>query len=137
MPRKMVACLLFASLAIAAETQIKKVDASWTSPTSGSEMYRAHCAACHGKDGAGDGPAASALKVLPTDLTLLAKRNGGKFPELKVINTIGSVTQYPAHGSSEMPTWGSIFRQMPGGDDRSAVLRVHNLTKYVESIQKR
>src|ERR1700687_4909481 len=55
-----------------------------TSPASGEEMYKTYCAVCHGTDGKGGGPAASALKVAPADLTQLSKTNGGKYPALKV-----------------------------------------------------
>src|SRR5713101_3052138 len=55
----------------------------------------AYCAVCHGTDGKGGGPAATALKVPPTDLTLLSKNNGGKYPALKVTGAI--------HGDSAFP----------------------------------
>ncbi|MBZ5572099.1 MAG: cytochrome c [Acidobacteriia bacterium] len=48
------------------------------SPASGQQMYSAYCAVCHGNDGKGGGPAAEALKVPPPDLTVLARKNGGK-----------------------------------------------------------
>lgn len=35
----------------------------------GAALYPSHCAACHGADGHGDGPAARALAVPPADLT--------------------------------------------------------------------
>ncbi len=35
--------------------------------TRGYELYQAHCAACHGRNGRGDGPAAIALRVSPRD----------------------------------------------------------------------
>ena len=44
---------------------------------SGQLMYASYCASCHGTKGLGDGPAAPALKVLPTDLTSLSRKNGG------------------------------------------------------------
>jgi cytochrome c2 len=47
---------------------------------SGQVMYKQYCAACHGIDAKGNGPAASTLKTLPPDLTTLAKRHMGKFP---------------------------------------------------------
>ena len=46
---------------------IRKGPARRTSPSSGGEMYRAYCAACHGLGGKGDGPASSALKSAPAD----------------------------------------------------------------------
>ena len=55
-----------------------------TSPASGVEMYKTYCAVCHGNEGKGDGPAASALKARPADLSQLSKNNGGKFPALRL-----------------------------------------------------
>src|SRR5262245_59283715 len=52
------------------------------------ETYDRLCASCHGTDGKGDGPAAAALDPKPTDLTMLAKNNGGEFPTLKVAESI-------------------------------------------------
>ena len=46
----------------------------------GQKLYTQYCASCHGADGKGNGPAAAKLNPKPTDLTQLAKRNGGKFP---------------------------------------------------------
>jgi mono/diheme cytochrome c family protein len=51
------------------KTVIKQVPVAMTSPASGKEMYISYCAACHGTDGKGNGPAASALKIPPADLT--------------------------------------------------------------------
>ncbi|MGA2457668.1 MAG: cytochrome c, partial [Terriglobales bacterium] len=51
------------------EKTIKHVPIQSTSPVSGKEMYTAYCAACHGTDGKGGGPASGALKIPPTDLT--------------------------------------------------------------------
>jgi mono/diheme cytochrome c family protein len=55
------------------KSEIKHASAGRTSPASGQEMFVNYCAACHGKDGKGDGPAAPALKVAPADLTALAQ----------------------------------------------------------------
>ena len=52
---------------------IQHVPVKAVSPASGKEMYMSYCAVCHGTDGKGGGPAASALKVPPTDLTLLSE----------------------------------------------------------------
>jgi mono/diheme cytochrome c family protein len=41
-------------------------------------MFTPYCAPCHGVDGAGNGPAASAMKTPPTNLTQLAKKHDGK-----------------------------------------------------------
>ena len=106
-----------------------------TSPASGKEMYTTYCAVCHGADGKGGGPAASALKVPPADLTLLSKNNGGKYPALKVTSAIRGESDLPAHGSKEMPVWGSLFWTMSRGHEGEVQQRVANLTKYIESLQ--
>lgn len=99
-------------------------------------MYVAYCAACHGIDGKGTGPAAEALKVAPPDLTTLAKRNGGKYPADHVTNVIQGDLRLPAHGSKEMPVWGSeLFWQMSQGHNSEVQLRVSNLNKHIVSLQ--
>ncbi len=117
------------------EKVIKHVPIKETSPVSGKDMYMAYCAVCHGTDGKGGGPAASALKVPPTDLALLSKNNGGKYPALKVESSIRGESALPAHGSKEMPVWGSLFFNMSGGHETEVQQRVANLTKYIESLQ--
>jgi mono/diheme cytochrome c family protein len=111
---------------------IQRAPAKFTDPSSGVEMYTSYCAACHGATGKGNGPAAVALKKQPADLTQLAKKNGGKFPDLSVSNTIRG-SDVAAHGSRDMPIWGQIFTDMQ--DARMATLRIHNLTDYVRSLQ--
>src|ERR1019366_6246280 len=114
---------------------VQKTPAGRTSASSGKEMYRAYCAACHGTDGKGDGPASAALKSWPLDLTDLAKRNAGKFPELRVFGAINGDLRVTAHGSKDMPTWGAVFAQMDGTDVARVKLRIRNLTRYIESLQ--
>jgi len=106
-----------------------------TSPASGKEMYTTYCAVCHGTDGKGGGPAASALKTPPKDLTQLSKNNGGKFPALKVSAAIRGEGDVAAHGTKEMPVWGSLFWNMSHGHEGEVQQRVANLTKYIESLQ--
>src|SRR4051794_10041444 len=77
---------------------------------SGERMYKQFCAACHGRDAKGHGPAASSLKVTPSDLTTLAKRHKGRFPYNYVSSILNFGPGLSAHGSSAMPTWGPIFQ---------------------------
>jgi len=122
--------------ASAQDPQVKKEPIQQTSATSGAEMYKTYCAACHGKSGRGDGPAAAELKVPPTDLTLLAKNNGGKYPEDKVAATLRFGAKAPAHGTPDMPTWGPLFRSLKQGDDSMVNLRISNLVKYIKTLQE-
>jgi mono/diheme cytochrome c family protein len=100
-------------------------------------MFKSYCAVCHGVDGKGNGPAASALKVPPADLTLLAEKNGGKYPTVKVSSMIRGEETVASHGSKEMPVWGKLFWTMSGGREAEVMQRVSNLNKYLESLQKK
>jgi mono/diheme cytochrome c family protein len=103
----------------------------------GPDLYRAHCAACHGSGGKGNGPAAASLKTKPADLTLLARNNGGQFPTQRIRKFIsGDEPTLLAHGSREMPVWGPIFHQIEEDQDFGNV-RLRNLIEYLETIQQK
>lgn len=115
---------------------IKEVPIVPVNPTSGVDMYKEYCAVCHGVDGKGNGPAATALKKMPTDLTQLAHKNGGKYPEELVAASIRGDTLLPAHGSQNMPVWGTLFHSGMGQRPESEVqLRIVNLTTYIKTLQ--
>jgi mono/diheme cytochrome c family protein len=114
---------------------IKRVPLTQTSATSGQEMFKTYCAVCHGSDGRGGGPAATALKTSPTNLTQLAAKNNGSFPENRVATVIGAETPVAAHGSQEMPVWGDLFKSLSAGDKDLVRLRIANLTYYIKSLQ--
>jgi mono/diheme cytochrome c family protein len=122
--------------ALAAQAQDKQIETIPITPTkasSGQQMFVAYCAACHGTDAKGEGPAASALKQPPADLTQLAANNGRKFPESRVLETILAVDS-PVHGSKEMPVWGPLLSSVSTSEGEVR-LRAANLTKYIESLQ--
>jgi hypothetical protein len=77
---------------------------------------------------------ARAMKDAPADLTQIAIRNGGVFPEKKVKRIISGESDMTSHGTREMPLWGPIFSQIAWDQDLGRV-RIANLTKYIESIQ--
>ena len=126
---------LSAALADEPAKTVKKVAVQPTTAVAGQEVYRQYCAVCHGTTGKGDGPAASALKTKPADLTQIAAKNGGKYPEVKVQRIInGEDEPTAAHGTKDMPMWGNIFQHMGASKDMGAV-RVYNLVKYIEGMQ--
>jgi mono/diheme cytochrome c family protein len=133
------AILILASVTIGtaqeAKPEVKHAAAPQTSPASGKEMFVSYCAACHGKDAKGDGPAAAALKAAPADLTVLAKLNGGKYPSDKVTSILRGQTNLVPHGDQEMPVWGRVFRTMSQGQEGIVVQRISNLNRYIESLQ--
>jgi mono/diheme cytochrome c family protein len=75
----------------------------------GRSEYLSSCAACHGADGKGNGPITSQLVKRPTDLTSLAKQNGGVFPVESVYRVVDGRTEVVAHGPRDMPIWGYRF----------------------------
>ena len=100
---------------------------------SGKVDYESSCAACHGQNGKGDGPVSSELKTRPTDLTLLAKRNGGVFPTEVLYQIIDGRRTIRAHGTYEMPVWGSVFQS--SGPENVARNRILAIIDYLKSIQ--
>ena len=125
------------ALTLYAQEQSSKSAAMEHAPISGPKLYQAYCAVCHGGDGKGNGPMATALKTWPSDLTTIAKRNDGTFPALHVMEAINGDRQIPAHGTRDMPVWGPVFRSMAHGHADNAQLRITNLTSYIESLQEK
>jgi cytochrome c553 len=106
-----------------------------TQPYSGSADYQAYCSACHGTEAKGDGSIAMSLKKRPSDLTQLAKRNKGVFPEEKVFKTIDG-RQGSAHSDSDMPVWSEAFAkssESPGAEN--AATRINVLVQYLQTLQ--
>lgn len=116
--------------------EVKKEPIGMTSAASGSEMFNSYCAPCHGKDGKGNGPAATSLRNPPANLTQLAKKNNGKFPADHVASVLRNGVS-GAHGSSDMPVWGPLFSTVSGRDDSITQMRIANLTRYLEAIQEK
>lgn len=102
---------------------------------SGKTSYNQYCAACHGEDGRGSGPATPTLKVSVPDLTTLSKHHGGKFPFDYVERVLRFGPGFAAHGSPEMPVWGPIFQYLENHNEAAVRKRIENLCNYLESIQ--
>ena len=119
-----------------AQTETKAGPAA-IEPVSGKQLYNSYCALCHGSDAKGGGPFSPQLKIWPPDLTQLAKKNKGVFPEMHVEEAIDGEFGKPSHGTSEMPIWGPVFRSMAHGQKDSARVRIRTLLKYLESIQEK
>ena len=102
----------------------------------GEQMFKQYCAACHGDDGMGRGPLTPLLKKGPPDLTTLSKRHDGKFPYKYVSNMLEFGPGIAAHGSSDMPTWGPIFRYLDKHNEWAVRQRIKNLCDYLASLQR-
>ena len=137
-----VALAMLLTLAIAQQATpdqnaptVKHVPIANASPISGKEMFNSYCAVCHGKDGKGGGPAASAMKTPPTDITALAKNSGGKYPAQHVAAVIRGQATTASHGSQDMPVWGPLFSSISQGHEAQVQQRITNLVDYVGTLQ--
>lgn len=107
----------------------------------GHALYLEHCAACHGPAGRGDGPRAETLPSGAPDLTRIASRAGGAFPEARVMSVIDGYTRRDQHGG-EMPEFGALLAgrqvlwQGPEGQPVPTPERLVALAEYLASIQR-
>jgi len=114
------------------------------SETIGSDEYRISCLNCHGEGGKGDGPMMELLTKKPSDLTVLAKNNGGEYSFVKVYQTIDGRVTVPGHGTREMPIWGARYAEEDyeqygtafGAEDvvRGRILQ---LVYFIQSLQQK
>ncbi len=112
---------------------VQKTPVSAMTAASGAALYDNHCAGCHGTDGRGAGPAAADLNAPLPDLSKMAVRNGGIFPEVRFYRAVTGDHGMPsAHGSPDSPVWGDVFlRSDPSVDWK----RVEDLDADVRGLQ--
>jgi len=107
---------------------------------SGRDLYEFYCAPCHGRDGAGDGSVARSLSGPVPDLRLLTQRNGGTFPRARAEAFVAHGSNAPAvdaHGTTDMPIWGPIFRALDPSSDAMTAVRIANVVDYLDVLQKK
>jgi mono/diheme cytochrome c family protein len=133
----LLAMLFFTALNFpVARRQIKKpVRVPPPNPDSGEQLYKRYCAVCHGNDLKRNGPISPEFKNPPADLTTLAQRHNGEFPDAYVENILRNGVNKPAHGNTEMPVWGPVFAQAKDANPQIATTRILNLTSYMKSLQ--
>lgn len=108
--------------------------------TVGAELYRVHCATCHGIEATGQGPMAGVLLIKPTDLTVLQHGNDGIFPTERVVMRIDGRDPLVSHGSP-MPVYGHFFEgndvaiKAPSGQPILTSQPVVDLLAYLQSLQ--
>lgn len=144
MLRALAALALVSALAISVvgsragqKTREKKPSDKDTALAEGAKLYKQNCAVCHGNDGKGGGPPprSSPFTGQASDLTTLAQRHGGKFPEAYVADVLRSGVKMRDHGPSEMPVWGTIFKSATKSDEAQVNKRIESLTAYLKSLQ--
>jgi mono/diheme cytochrome c family protein len=123
-------CLTLAATTVAAEDFETRT---------GKQLYGQFCAACHGLQGRGDGPASNAFRVEVPDLTLIAHRHGGTYPRDVVERIIDGRYILGAHGTRTMPIWGQVLSLSRLGDpdaEAATDIVIVRLADYVWLLQK-
>lgn len=107
----------------------------------GAELFRIHCATCHGTEASGQGPMAGVLVIKPADLTALSKGNGGQFPFENVVRRIDGRDPLVSHGSP-MPVYGFFFEgkgvalKLPSGQNIMTSQPIVDLVSYLQTLQQ-
>jgi mono/diheme cytochrome c family protein len=113
------------------------LSAQSASKPDGAQLFRNHCASCHGAAGRGDGPMAALMRKPPADLTKFALNNGGVFPVERLRRIIDG-RDVPSHGDRDMPVWGIALRtSRDGGGADTVSARIDALVQYIQSLQER
>lgn len=103
-------------------------------------MYLQYCGACHGETGKGDGAVSGFLRPRPTDLTQIAKKAGGSYSSIHVMQMIDGTKTIRAHGDADMPVWGEVFRQQSTAPMTRRVETQGKLlliSEYIRTIQEK
>jgi len=107
----------------------------------GAELFRIHCATCHGTEASGQGPMAGVLVIKPADLTALSEENGGQFPIENVVRRIDGRDPLVSHGSP-MPVYGFFFEgkgvalKLPSGQNIMTSQPIVDLVSYLQTLQQ-
>jgi mono/diheme cytochrome c family protein len=128
-----LAAALAAQGSLAADSpqgKVKYVPAQTIINPDGAVVYQDFCAACHGVNARGNGPAARYLDQPVPDLTRIALRDG-KFDRYHVS---GHIRNVDTPKTNPMPCWSQVM-QVDRGDRHATDIVFVNLTKYLERMQ--
>jgi len=109
----------------------------------GKREYDSNCAVCHGLTGKGDGPYAGLVMLSTPDLTTISKRNKGVFPFQHVYDVIDGTEILKAHGTRDMPIWGTRYRteiekayfDVPFNSEAYVRAHILALIEYISRLQ--
>jgi hypothetical protein len=65
----------------------------------------------------------------------MGNRDNGQFPATHFSAVLGQGIDGQAHSTTDMPTWGPLFRSRDINKDQSQ-LAIYSVVSYVESLQK-
>lgn len=76
----------------------------------GKALFGRFCSSCHGLDARGGPTMSGVFLTPPPDLTRIAERRGGWFPEVLIREFIDG--RFAVHGTRTMPVWGNELSKM-------------------------
>ena len=106
----------------------------------GNRLFSARCAACHGSDANGAGPASVELGMQPPSLRRLSISNNGVFPRDYVMSKIDGFKQN-GHSGVIMPEFGRgdlgpLIQIEKDGLSTPTPANLVALANYIESLQE-
>lgn len=116
------------------------VEPSMPEASDGRAFFKQNCTDCHGQGGKGDGPMAGEVGKRPTDLTVLARGNGGTFPTARALSYIWGDPE-GGHLARVMPQFGpsmadDLVPVMVDGIETPTPRALAGLLEYMEAIQR-
>ncbi len=108
--------------------------------TRGAQVFAENCAACHGTNARGSSDLPTATGDAP-DLTLIAQRNGGTFPEIETMATIYGPAYHQSRGTI-MPEFGAddlgplVVVELEDGIGTPIPADLIALSEYLQSVQR-
>ena len=102
---------------------------------SGAELYHRFCASCHGSAALGDGPVSRSLVAAVPDLTRVALRHEGRYPDNWVYRVIDGRESMLSHGPRDMPVWGVELWREQGADVRAGEKTRDAIARLVEYLR--
>jgi len=108
----------------------------------GQVHYQRYCSVCHGPQGKGKGPLAEYLRITPTNLTQISKKNEGTFPFWRMYRIIDGREEIRGHGTRLMPIWGDEIRTdekdaLPKFQEDLVAGRIWQMLSYLQSLQEK
>jgi mono/diheme cytochrome c family protein len=105
----------------------------------GQKYFAQYCAACHGKDGTGDGPVAKSLSKPPANLRMLGEKYGLPLPAPRIAELIDGRDAVRAHGTRDMPVWGEQLYALGHGERGEVGIgeTIGKIIAYLNTIQDR
>lgn len=123
----------------ACQSGVQIVETAAVDVAKGKALYEENCAACHGSDARGGGPASLGLGIVPPDLTRLKKDNKGVFPANETMSAIDGYYRRE-HFNNPMPIFGDedlgpLIEVETNGLSTPIPANLLALSNYLEKIQ--